>query len=149
MPANTSPIFTLVPNVVGVPIGGAGTTKSDGTGTIGTDMFLGFTAGVNGSLVQEVRLSPTASVAATPTTATVHRVYVSTKASGATLPADTHLIAEVSAPAQTADHATIATVPLVIPINRQLAPNQTILISSHVANAANTGWQAVTTGGDF
>ena len=51
-------------------------TKSDGTGTIGTDMIKLFTAdSTYGAFVQKVRLNPQAGTAATATTATVARIH--------------------------------------------------------------------------
>src|SRR5437588_11389000 len=110
MAANTSPIFALTPNVGRAVLLPATTanTKSDGTGTIATDMLVAFTAGTNGSLVYSIRFTPVASVAATATTATTLRAFESTQASGATTNANTSNLAEVAAAAQTADHSTNA-----------------------------------------
>ena len=56
MPANNSPIFTGTPRVSSVRVSAA-TTASDGTGTVGTNMYLAFTPGSNGSYLQRVRFS--------------------------------------------------------------------------------------------
>src|SRR6266566_1177651 len=102
VPANTSPVFTLVPNV-GLAAPSAANTKSDGAGTVGTDIFKAFTAGANGSFVTRVRINPVASAAGTATTATVGRVFYSTVTSGATTNANTFLLGEVTLPSVTAD----------------------------------------------
>ena len=151
MPANTSPIYSLTPQITSAVITSSTTanTKSDGTGTIGTDILKAFTAGTNGSFVESVQLSPNATTAATNTTATTLRVFISSQTSGATTNANTFLVAEVSAAAQAADHSTNATFPLIIPINRRLPASYTILVSTHVAAAASTSWQAIVFAGDY
>ena len=151
MPANTSPLFVLTPNVNAATILPATTanTKSDGTGTIGTDILKAFTAGTNGSLVYSVRLCPNATTTATPTTATTLRIFVSSQASGSTTNTNTWLLAEVSAAAQTADHSTNATFFIEVPINKFINGGYTILVSTHVVPAAATSWQAIVFGGDY
>jgi hypothetical protein len=150
--ANTAPIFGLTPNIGATQFGSAALTKSDGSSGvvgIGTDIFKAFTAGANGSFVEKIRLSPVATAAATATSGTVHRVYVSSKTSGVTANTDTFLIAEVGASAQTADQTVTATFFLEIPLNIKLNANWTILVSTHIVNAANTNWTAVVFGMDF
>lgn len=151
MAANTSAIYGLTANASGVQFGSAALTKSDGAAVtgIGTDIFKAFTAGANGSFVEKIRISPVGTTAATATTATVHRVYVSSKTSGNTANTDTYLIQEISAGAQTADHSTIGTFFVEVPLNFKLPANWTILVSTHVVNAANTNWTAVVFGMDF
>lgn len=151
MPANTSPLFPLTPNVSGIQFGSTALTKSDGSAVtgIGTDIFKAFTAGANGSFVERIRLSPEATTAATATSATVHRVYVSSVTSGNTANTNTFLIHEIGAAAQTADHSTNATFFFEIPLNLKLPAGWTILVSTHVVNAANTNWIAVVFGADY
>jgi hypothetical protein len=149
MSVNNNPLFTGKPNVNGVAITAAN-TKSDGQGTIGTDIFKAFTAdSTYGSYVSAVRLSPYATAAATSTAATVFRIFISNKTSGSTTSADTWLIGEVAAAAQTADQTTSATFFLEVPINRAIPAGYTILITSHIAPNANTGWMGVVFGGDY
>ena len=114
MPANTTPIFTNVPILDGVQLTAAN-TKSDGTGTIGTDIFLLTTAGANGAWIGRIQFSASASVASTGTTATIARVFVSSVSSGATTAANTWMIREVILPAVTAAHPTIPTPPIDFP----------------------------------
>src|SRR6266550_882545 len=129
MAQNTSPIFVLTPIITSV-VPSAANTKSDGAGTIGTDIFKAFTANAtNGSFVSSVRFNPFASVAATNTVATTLRVFISNKTSGATTSADTWLFAEISAGIQTADHSLNATFPIEVPINRILPASYTILVT--------------------
>jgi purine-nucleoside phosphorylase len=135
-----------------VQFGSAALTKSDGSSGvvgIGTDIFKIFTAGANGSFVEKIRLSPVAIVAATATSATVHRIYVSSVTTGVTANTNTFLIAEVQASAQTADQTVTATFYYEIPLNIKLNANWTILVSTHIVNAANTNWTAVAFGMDF
>ena len=148
MPANSDPIFTKNGKIGSVLVTAAN-TSSQGGGTIGTTIFLAFTAdATNGSFVQRVRLIPTAT-AATTTTATVARVFVSTVASGATTSANTYLVAEITLPAIAADNASTAVQPFDVPLGFALPASGTILITTHAAPAANTAWRAVVIGGDY
>ena len=70
MAGNTDPIYSKVGKISGVEVTAAN-TKSDGAGTIGTDIFLAFTAdATNGSFVRDIKTFLTATTAATATTAT-------------------------------------------------------------------------------
>jgi hypothetical protein len=151
MSANITPVYPLTPNTpVGKIVGASANVKSDGTGTaIGTDMILLFTAGANGSLIESVRFSPSASSAATATAATVLRLYLSSQTSGATTNANTTLIAEVAAAAQTADQTTTATFFLEVALNKKIQAGYVILASSHIVNNASTTWSAQAFGADY
>ena len=148
MAANVSPIFGLTP-VLGQVVIGTQNTKSDGTGTIGTDLWLGFTAGADGAYIDKIRLSPTASVAATATVATVIRIFLSTVSSGATATTNTSLFQEQAVGIQTAAQTTTGTFFFEIPMGITIPANGTILFSTHIANAANTAWKAVTLGASY
>lgn len=148
MAANTDPIYPKKPRVGGVEITAAN-TRSDGVGTIGTDIFLAGTAGPDGGYLRYVELWPTARVAATSTVATVARAFLSTQSSGATSAANTNLVGEVFLSSVSASNATTATTPVVIVFNRQIAANQSVLFTNHAAPAANTAWKAVLYWGDY
>lgn len=147
MAANTSPIFTLTPNVGSVLVTAAN-TSSQGGGTVGTDIFLAFTAGANGSYIDRIRWIPTAT-AATTTTATVGRAFLSTIASGATTSANTKLWEERTLAAIAADNASTAVVWYDTPLGFFIPATTTILVTNHAAPAANTAWRAVVIGGDY
>lgn len=152
MPANTSPIYGLTPNIGRTTFGSAALTKSDGSSGIvgiGTDIFKAFTAGSNGSFVERIRISPVATTAASATAPTVHRIYISTVTSGVTANTDTTLIQEIAAAAQTADQTTTGTFFFEIPLNIKLPANWTILVSTHIINNNNTNWEAIVFGMDF
>jgi hypothetical protein len=150
MPGNSDPLFSRV-GTVGTPVAvTAANTSSQGGGTIGTDIFKVFEAdATNGSFVREVRFSATASSAGTATTATVARVFISSVTSGATTSSNTHLFADVSLPAQTADSSSTGTYPVIVPMNIALDPGYTILVTNHAAPAANTQWKAIAIGGKY
>lgn len=148
MAANSNPKFTKNGRVSSVLVT-ALNASSQGGGTVGTDIFLAFTAdATNGSFVERVRLIPTATTPTT-TTATVARVFVSTIASGATTSANTYLVAEITLPAIAADNASTAVIPFDISLGFALPANGTILVTNHAAPAANTAWRAVVIGGDY
>lgn len=151
MAANTAPIFTDVP-VVGMGIWTSSltaNTKSDGAGTIATDMVKLFTAGADGAFINKIRLSPAASAAATATTATVARFYISTISSSTTTRADTQPFAEVACPAQTADQTTTATTFMEVPCGFYIPTGTYIHFSMHHAAAANTSWSVIVFGGNY
>ena len=148
MPGNVDPIYSKAGDIQAVAVSAAN-ASSQGGGTIGTDIFLAFQADtVNGGFVREVRASLAESVIGTASNATVLRVFVSSVASGVTTSANTHLIAEVSLPAQTPT-STVAAVPVVVPLNIMLPLAYTILVTHSVAPAANTHWKHVTFGGKY
>lgn len=150
MAANTIPITPLTPNTKSTAIGGAANTDSTGVSTIGTSSFIVFQAGANGSFVDRIRLQPVASVAATATTATTIRLFVSSQTgTSVTSAANTSCVAEVSAASQTADHSTAGTFFIDVPLGFALPANYTILATNHVINASNTGWAATGIGGDY
>jgi hypothetical protein len=127
----------------------AANTKSDGAGTIGTDIFLLLTAGANDSFLEAVRWILTGTVANTASTATVLRIFISTQSSGTTTSANTSLLAEVTVPILTADSSTTAQPVFDVPIGRTIPSGSTILVTNHAAPAANTAWKAEAMGGDF
>lgn len=140
MPANVAPIFGKTPKFGSVLITAAN-TSSQGGGTVGTDIFLAFTAGANGAYVNRLRLIPTATTPTT-TTATVARVFVSSITSGSTTSADTFLIAEQTLAAIAADNASVGVSPYDIVIEAPIPANYTILVTNHASPAANTAWRA-------
>lgn len=153
MPVNTSPIFTLTPNVgrVGITTTYA-QVKSDGTSAgSGADFVVkAFTAGANGSYVDKVRFFSVASAAATTGVATTLRAYLSTVASpGATTSSDTYLLGEVSVPAISSSHSTNATNYYDLQLGIVIPTGTYIHVSQHVAQTTNQRWNAIAFGGDY
>lgn len=106
MPANTSPIFALTPNlgVPGVLLTTAMTnTKAfDGTEAAGTAMALVYTSGSNGSSVNQLRCFYTSTAGATAsgtTTATLLRIWAN-NGSANTTATNNILLGEIALPAQ-------------------------------------------------
>jgi len=150
MAQNTAPIFTLVPvTSFGTLTGNIGLTRSDGVGTIGTDMFLMFTANAtNGSFVNKIRIS---AAATTPTTmtASVIRIYISSATSGSTTAATAVLYTEVAVAALAAANTSNASNYYEVSFGIALSPGYTILASIDDNLAANTRWQFITFAGDY
>jgi len=152
MPANTSPIFALTPNIGDVKITTtAALVRSDGSAAnaIGTDHFLAFTAGANGSFIQRVRFISVASAAAVTSVATTLRVFISSINTGTPTAANTHLLAEISVPAISTSNSTNAVNYYEIPLNIAIPTSHYILVSQHVAQTTNQSWQAMVIGGDY
>jgi hypothetical protein len=100
---NVEPTFVLAANVNPVQIGTAA-TKSDGTGTIGTDTFVLATIGANDTWCEAIRFQVVATSANVATNALVGHAYLSTKNSGSTTGGtDTWSLGEVSIPSGTAN----------------------------------------------
>lgn len=146
---NLSPIYTKNGKINSCLVTAAN-TSSQGGGTVGTDIFLAFTAdATNGSFVQRVRLVPTATAANTATTATVLRIFISSITSGSTTSANTFLWKELTVPSVTADSSTAQTNEYDIPLGFAIPAGWTILVTSHAAPAANSAWRATVIGGDY
>ena len=148
MPGNPTPIYSKVGAYGQVRVT-AGQAYSNGVGTIGTDMFLAFTAdATNGSFVQRVRWSAVSSNVAAPTAATVGRVFITSN----TIVANTttcNLFQEVALPSVTAGSSSVATYPVDIPMNIALPPGYGILVTNHSSPAANTAWVASVVAGNY
>jgi hypothetical protein len=155
MPSNTAPIFTGTPRVGIVTLPAVAATaqvNSQGTGTIGTNMFLAFSAGANGSYLQKVRFNLTGT-ANNASTAGILRVYVSTQSSGATSSSNTWLVNEVTAASQTPNVTTgsAALYPIDVPLNFPIPTGYNVLVGvSTVSTVASAPvWVATSYGGDY
>lgn len=155
MASNTNPNFTknglTSQTKGGQPSVGitAANTKSDGAGTIGTDLFLLYTAGADGTFIDTIRFMPTASAAATATALTTARIFFSSLATGATTNANTSLYQEVALPVASGDNSTLPNNPVDVPLGFRIPDSCSILVSNHVAPNANTAWVATLIGGDY
>ena len=155
MAANTTPIYTITPNVNGVKIVQTNAqVKSDGTSAAsGADMmYKVFSAGTNGSYLEKIRFTPVAE-AALATTPTTLRIYVSSIATPDLTPttnANTFLLFETAASATiTAASLTVASPYYEIVLNISIATGQYIHVSQAIAQANAVKWQAIAYGGDF
>ena len=150
MAANIDPIFTVTPKIGHGDIPTAfANVKSDGAIVIGTDGVLAFSAGANGSYIQRVRFSINGSAAAVTSVATTLRIFLSTIASGTATAATAFLLAEISVPAISASHSTNATNYYDVPLNIAIPAGYNVLVTQHLAQTANSNWQALVIGGDY
>lgn len=126
--------------------------NSQGNGTIGTDIYLAFSPGVNGSYLQKVRFTLAGATANTASTACVLRVYLSTQSSGSTTSSNTWLIQEAAGTTQTPNVVTTlsnATFPIEVPLNFAIPSGYNLLVGSSAVTSANTVWTVTTYGGDY
>ena len=145
MPANTSPIFSVVgatdsvaTNNSGLVVGPTANTAQDGTGTL----YKAFTAGSNGSYVQKIRFRPVGSPAAT-----VARVFIST--STTTSATNTWLYDEITLPAVTVSQTAASSV-FELPLNIAVDSNYLLYVTFGTSTgAAGTGYSVVTIAGDY
>lgn len=147
MPANNAPIFTGTPRTSSVRISAA-TTASDGTGTVGTNMYLAFTPGANGSYLQRVRFSLSESTMSTASAAATLRVGIASTNTGTLTTGNYFLYQEINAATQTPT-TTTSSYPIDIPLNFAIPSNQYVMVSTSVAVTANTAWVATVIGGDY
>jgi hypothetical protein len=147
MTANTAPIFSVTPRTSSVRVSAA-QTASDGTGTVGTNVFLAFTPGVDGSYLQRIRFSLSESTMSTASAAATLRVSIATTNTGTLTTANTFLYQEINAAAQTPT-TTASSYPIDIPLNFAIPSDQYVMVSTSVAANANTAWVATVIGGDY
>lgn len=145
MPANTSPIYSIVgavdsvaSNNTGLVVGPTANTALDGSGTL----VKAFTAGANGSYVQKMRFRPVGSPAAT-----VCRVFISS--STTTSATATWLYDEITLPAVTLSQSAASSV-FELPLNFALDPNYLLYVTFGTSTgSAGTGYSIVTIAGDY
>ena len=150
---NKEPIYTGTPKVQGISVtAGSSTNRSDGAGTIGTDMFEAFTAGTNGSYVKEMRIKVASSAASTAWAANVLRVYFSTATSSTgtvTSSTDTRLITEVAIPAITAGSTVASSPDFIVPLNFAIQTGAHLVANAGSSWTAGPTLQVTTLGGDY
>lgn len=156
MSANTSPLFSLTPNISGTQLNWSGTAspRSDGVGSISPTigpMQTILVAGNNGTYVSRVRIN---AVANTPTSenTSVIRIFWnnSNGASGnVTLANNTFLLQEVAVGGLAAANASNALMPIEIGINTAFPSGTCLLTSIHSVPQTNTAWNVVCFAGDF
>lgn len=145
MPANTSPIYSIVgatdsvaTNNSGLIVGPTANTAQDGTGTL----YKLFTAGANGSYIQKIRFRPVGSPAAT-----VCRVFISS--SSTTNATNTWLYDEITLPAVTVSQTAASSV-FELPLNFAVDPNYLLYVTFGTSTgSAGTGYSIVTIAGDY
>lgn len=148
---NTAPIFSGTPRVSLVQIGQASTNVHSlgGTAQIGTNMFVAFTSGANGSYVQKIRLQFTSTTNTINAAATVFKIYYSTVNTGTPTTAQLALIADIQSPLQTIAATTTSAYPIEVPLNFAMPANTYLLVGQTVAATANSAWVATVFGGDY
>ena len=145
MPANTSPIYSIVgatdsvaTNNSGLVVGPTANTALDGSGTL----YKAFTAGTNGSYIQKMRFRPVGSPAAT-----VCRVFISS--SSTTSATATWLYDEITLPAVTLSQTAASSV-FELPLNIAVDPSYLLYVTFGTSTgSAGTGYSIVTIAGDY
>jgi hypothetical protein len=144
MPANTSPIYSIVGSVdsgaannAGALLGPTANTNLDGSGTL----YKIFTAGSNGSYIQKIRFRPIGSPAAT-----VCRVFISSSSTTSTTV--TWLYDEITLPAVTVSNTAASSV-FELPLNIAVDPSYLLYVTFGTATGASTGYSIVVIAGDY
>jgi hypothetical protein len=137
MAANTSPIFTLIPETQwGTTAITTANTAKDGTGTVLTV----FTAGADGSYIQRVRFRPSGTCVQT-----VARLFINNGSTNATA-ANNILFDEITLSAITLSE-TAAQPSFEIPLNFAIPAGYKLNITIGTTVAA--GWYVSAVGGDY
>jgi len=128
----------------------AATVVHDISGTIGTDIYLLFTAdATEGGYVRGVSVKYAAN-GTTTSIACVLKLWLSTVNTGTpTIGTQAWLLAEIPLPATGALSATNPAPDFYIPLNRPLKPGQYLLGKITVSQGANTGWLAIVDAGKY
>jgi hypothetical protein len=141
MPANTTPIFTLTPNIGFANLLAANAnTALDGTGTVSTV----FTAGTDGAMVNSI-IVKSGTTTATSAAGTM-RIWINNGSSNAVTTNNT-LIREFILTANTAS-STAATLNYEFPLNIQLPAGFKINVTV-ATMAASTSWQITCQGANY
>lgn len=135
MPANTSPIFPVVPNVGWGKLLTANTAK-DGTGTVVTV----FTAGANGARVDEIRVR-----ALGTNVATALRVFQNNGLTNATATNNTLIAGSTIAAATISEVAEFGET--IIQINKSIPAGH--VINTTIGTTVAAGLQVTCYGGDY
>ncbi len=136
MPANTSPLFPLTPNISWAAVSATANTAQDGTGTVSTL----FTAGSNGAWVDEVIWLPLGT-----NILTVARMWIN-NGSATSSAGNNSQIGQITLPATTLSNTTGLFVPR-FPVRMALPAGYTI--TACIATTVATGFQATVLGGDY
>ena len=136
MPANTSPIFPLTPQVAFTTITAAN-TATDGTGTVATI----FTAGANGGRVDYIRCR-----ALGTNVATVLRVFINNGSTNATA-TNNALFEELTLPVTTASNTADTGGDSDVALNLSLPTGYKINVV--LGTAVSAGWKVTAVGGDY
>lgn len=150
MPANTVPIYPVTPVCPHGVITSSTTANvaTDGGSTIGTSSVLIGSAGSNGTFLRFARIKPWATTN-TSTSATVIRLFKTTQSSGATTSANTALIGEMQIPSVSAANTTGALPDFDIPLNVAIPSGTSIIATTSIVAAANSGFSITLFGGDY
>jgi hypothetical protein len=151
MAANTSPIWTLTPNVGWAQIPNTfANVNTISPGVIDTGTVLAFSAGVDGSYLQKVRFQFTSTTSVISSVATTLQIYLSTVNTPAALNVvNTTYLTGVQAAAQTLTTVTTAPYVIEVPLNFAIPASRYILVSQSAAQTANSAWQATVIGGNY
>jgi hypothetical protein len=138
---NAAPTFSNVPQNEFFNGVATANTNLDGTGTIGTDIYLVFTSAATwGSYLQSIVVSPRGT-----NVATVLRVFLN-NGSANTTPANNVKIAEITLPASTA--SAVAQLPTFeVSLNRAIAPGFRVLVT--VGTTVAGGYAVTAFGGSY
>lgn len=154
MAANTNPVFPLTPQVVvGQLLTTAATAANfySGTDPIGPNIVSLFTAGVNGSRVDFIRVKYSSTAAAAPsgtTNASVMHVFINNGSVNTTTTNNT-FITDFLVPAVVMSN-TVLNGEITVPIGISLPAGYKIIVNSQAANGATNGaWAITAIGGDY
>lgn len=143
MPANTSPVFTLTPDVSnnnGTGIGASLLTATGDYTGVSANHILEHTAGANGSYVERLRFKAVGS-----NVVTVARIYLN-NGSTHTTATNNSFYGEITLPAVTGTN-TASTVDIDYPMGVRLASGWTIWVG--LGTTVSAGWNCIAIAGQY
>jgi hypothetical protein len=143
MPANTTPIFSLVGAVEFTTVMSAANTGH----VSGTTSYLVFSAGTNGSYVQKIRFRHIPNTGTANANSTVGRVWIN-NGSAVTAATNSTLFDEITIAANTTS-SVAASINYELPLNFALPPNYALYVTLGTAPTTGTFIQSTVIGGDY
>jgi hypothetical protein len=143
MPANTTPIFSIIGAVEFTTVMNAANTGH----VSGSTSYLVFTGGTNGSYLQKIRFRHLPNTATANANQTVARVWIN-NGSAVSAATNSTLFDEITLAANTTS-STTAAINYELPLNFAIPPNYAIYVTLGTAPTAGTFIQATVIGGDY
>jgi hypothetical protein len=143
MPANTTPIFSIIGAVEFSTVMNAANTGH----VSGSTSYLVFTGGTNGSYLQKIRFRHLPNTATANSNGTVARVWIN-NGSAVSAATNSTLFDEITLAANTTS-SLFAAINYELPLNFAIPPNYAIYVTLGTAPTAGTFIQATVIGGDY
>ena len=150
MAANTAPIYSIGPDIQSsVMMLAVNASLYDIAGTIGTDIYLIYTAPTEGGFVQRIRFKY-AGNSTTTSVACIAKVWLTSVNTGTpTIGTQAWFLDEIALPATGALSVTVPAPTYDMPLNFAIPSGKYLCIKLTAAQPASFGWMAMVIGGKY